>query len=119
MQCNTNLKSSNKMLRPEISTQVNNLPSTQPSQHAHSTKSKPLHALICALVRITQLLFADPQVIHFGDNIADHFFDSAQIGLDRLELFLDLDAGPVTGVGADFDIEFDFAGGVGDATCDY
>jgi tetrahydromethanopterin S-methyltransferase subunit F len=34
--------------------QVNNLPSTKPDKHTHGAKSEPLHALIGALIGITQ-----------------------------------------------------------------
>lgn len=100
--------------KPKVSPQINNLPSTQPNQHAHSPKRKPLDALIRALVGIPQLLLARTQILHLVDDFGDHLLDAAQFGFHGLELFLGLDARPVAGVGADVDVEFDRAGGVGD-----
>jgi hypothetical protein len=105
----------NEMLGPEVSPQVHNLPSSQANEHTHGTECKPLHPLVGALVGITQTLLTRTEVIHLCDNVGDHLLDAAEVGLDRLELLLRLDGGPVAGVGADLDIEIDFAGGVGDS----
>lgn len=105
------------MLRPEVSPQVDNLPRPQTNKHAHSTKSKPLHALVGALVGITQSLFARPQVLHLRDNLVDNILNTAEVCLDGFELLLGLNAGPVAGVGADFDIELDLADGVRGVRC--
>lgn len=94
---------------PEISPQVNNLPHAQSNQHAHSAKGKPLDTLVGRLIGITQLLLAVAQVFHLIDNLGNHFFDSSQVGFNGLELLLRLDAGPVARVGADFNVEFNFA----------
>jgi hypothetical protein len=107
-----NAKCLDKVLRPEVGTQVNNLPSTKTNQHTHGSKSKPLHTLIGALVGITETLLTSTKVIHLGNDIRDHLLDAAEVSLDGLQFLLGLDAGPIAGVGADFDIEFDFADGV-------
>lgn len=103
------------MLRPEVSPQIDNLPCPQTNKHAHRPKGKPLHALVGALVRITETLLPRPQVLHLCDDVIDNVLDTAEVCLDGLEFLLDLDAGPVAGVGADLDVEFDFAAGVGAA----
>lgn len=98
------------MLGAEISPQVDNLPRTQTNQHTHGAEGEPLHALVGALVGVTQALLTGAEVVHLADNLGDHLLDTAEVGLDGLELLLGLDAGPVAGVGADFNVEFDFAG---------
>lgn len=100
--------------KPEISPQINDLPSSQPNQHPHRPKCKPLDPLVRTLVGIPQLLLSRAQVLHLADDLADHLLNASQVNFDGLELLLDLDAGPVAGVGADVDVEFDRAGGVGD-----
>jgi hypothetical protein len=105
------------VLRSEVSPQVDNLPRAQSHKHAHGAEGKPLHSLVGALVGITQTLLTGTQVLHLGDDVLDHLFDAAEVGLDGLELLLDLDAGPVAGVGADLDVELDFAEGVGVGAC--
>lgn len=102
---------------PEISPQINNLPSTQSNQHPHRAERKPLDPLVGALVGIAQLLLPRPQVLHLADNLGHHLLHAAEIRLDGLELLVDLDAGPVAGVGADVDVELDGAVRVGDAFC--
>lgn len=97
------------MLGTEISPQVNNLPSTQTNQHTHGAESEPLHALVGAFVGITQALLTGTEIFHLADNLGDHLLDTAEVGLDGFELLLGLDAGPVAGIGADFNVEFDFA----------
>lgn len=100
------------MLRPEVGAQVNNLPSTKTNQHTHSSESKPLHTLVGALVGITETLLTGTEVVHLGDDVSDHLLDAAEVGLDGLQFLLGLDAGPIAGVGTDFDVELDFADGV-------
>jgi hypothetical protein len=97
---------------PEISPQINNLPSPEPNKHTHSPESEPLHTLISALIGIAQTLLTRTQVLHLGNDISDHLLDAAEVCLDGLELFLGLDAVPVAGVGANVDVEFDWSGGV-------
>ena len=104
----------NQMLRPKVSPQIHYLPSPQSNQHPHRPKRKPLHALIRTLVRIPQLLLACPQILHLANDFTDQLLDAAQLGLGGSEFLLRLDGGPVAGVGADVDVEFDGAGGVGD-----
>lgn len=100
------------MLAPEITPQVDDLPGTQANQHQHGQISKPLYTVVCALICVPQLLLPGAQVVHLGDDLADDFFKTAEFGLNRLELLTSLDGGPVLGVGADIDVEFNVAGGV-------
>lgn len=99
-----------KMLAPEISPEVNNLPRTQSDQHAHGANSKPLDSLIGTLIRIPKPLLTPPQVIHFPDNLADDLFDPTQFGFDGLELLAGGDGVPVLCVGTNVNVEFDMAG---------
>lgn len=89
------------------------MPRTKSSKHAHGAESKPLHALIGALVGVPQLLLTRTEVFHLGNDIANHLLDTAEVSLNGLELLLGLDAGPVTGIGADLNIEFDLTEGIG------
>lgn len=113
LQTNNNL---DKVLRSEISPQVDNLPRAQTHQHSHGAEGEPLDTLIGALIGIAETLLAGTQVLHLCDDVLDHLFDTAEVGLDGLELLLNLNAGPVAGVGADLDVELDFAEGVGVGT---
>lgn len=97
---------------PKISPQIDNLPRPQRHKHAHRPKRKPFHPLVRTLVRIPQLLFPRPQIFHLGYNLLYQFFDASEFRLDGFEFFLGLDGGPVAGVGADVDVEFDVAGWV-------
>lgn len=99
---------------PKVSPQINNLPSTQPNQHPHSPKRKPLNPLIRTLIGIPQPLLASPEILHLINNFTDQLLDVTKVRLDRFELFLSLDAGPVARVSADVDVEFDGAVGVCD-----
>jgi hypothetical protein len=112
-QTNNNL---NKVLRSEVSPQIDHLPCAQTHQHPHGAEGKPLDTLIGALVGIAKTLLTGTQVLHLCDDVLDHLFDTAEVGLDGLELLLNLNAGPVAGVGADLDVELDFAEGVGVGT---
>lgn len=103
------------MLGPEVSPQVDNLPSSQTNEHTHGTEREPLHPLVGALVGITQTLLTRAEVIHLCNDVGDHLLHAAEVGLDGLELLLCLDGGPVAGVGADLDIEINFTGGIGDS----
>lgn len=102
---------------PEVSPEIDNLPGAEPNQHAHGAKGEPLHALIGALVGIPQLLLARPEVFHLADNLLHHLLDTAEVGLDGLELLLALDAGPITRVGANVDVELDRPVRVGNSFC--
>ena len=95
---------------PEISPQVHDLPRAQPHQHPHRPKRKPFDALIGALVRVPKLLLPRPEVVHLSDNLPDQLFDASQLRLDRLQLLLRLDGRPVSGVGADVNVQFNVAG---------
>ena len=97
---------------PEIRPQIDNLPSTQASQHTHCSKSKPFNTLIRTFIGISQFLLSGPHVLQLGDDLGNHLLDAAEIGLDGLEFLLGLDGGPVAGVGANVDVEFDLADGV-------
>lgn len=97
------------MLGPEVSPQVNNLPSSQTNEHAHRAECEPFYTFVGALVGITETLLTRTEVIHLCDDVGDHLLDAAEVGLDGLELLLRLDGGPVAGIGADLDIEVNFA----------
>ena len=101
------------MLGSEVSPQVHNLPSSQTDQHTHRAEREPLHSLVGALVGVAETLLAGSEVIHLGDDVSDHLLETSKICFHRLELLLRLDAGPVTGVGANFNIEIDFTVGIG------
>jgi hypothetical protein len=98
-----------EVLTPEVCPQVNNLPRTQTHQQAHSTQCKPFDSLVRALIRISQLLLACPQIIHLGDNLAHGLLDPAQLRLDGLELVASRNGVPVLGIGSYVDVEFDVA----------
>ena len=102
---------STKHHSPKIRSQVHNLPSPQSDQHAHCAKRKPLDALVRALIRISELLFADAQVLHFLHDLVDRLLDPSQLRLDGLQFLGRLDGGPVAGVGANVDVQLDVAGG--------
>lgn len=108
----TRATSTRELNIPKVSPEIYDLPNTQSDQHPHSAKSKPLHALVGALVGIPQLLFAGPQVLHLVDNLRHHLLNTTQISFNGLELLRGLNAGPVTGVGANLDIELDRLVGV-------
>lgn len=97
------------MLRPEISPQIHNLPCTKANQHSHRTQSKPFDSLIRALIRISELLLSLSQVFHLSDNLFDVLLDSSQFSVDREELLCGLNSRPISGIGANIDIEFDVA----------
>lgn len=98
------------MLGPEVRAQVHNLPPPQPDEQPRGGHAEPLDARVGALVGVAQLLLAGAQVVHLADDLAGELFDAAELGLDGLELLGGLDGGPVFGVGADVDVEFDGAG---------
>src|SRR4051812_21490274 len=97
------------MLRPEISPQIHNLPCTKANQHSHRSQSKPFDSLIRALIRISELLLSMSQVLHLSDNLIDVLLDSSQLSVDRAELLCGLNGRPISGIGANIDIEFDVA----------
>lgn len=102
---------------PKVSPQVNNLPSPQPDQHSHCPECKPFNTLISTLIGIPQSLLTSSEIFHFLDNLANQFFDAPKIRLDGLELFLSLNGGPVTRIGADVDIEFNGAVNISTIVC--
>ena len=97
-----------EMLRPEVSPQVDNLPSSQTNEHTHGTEREPLHPLVGTLVCITQTLLTRAEIIHLCDDLGDHLLEAAEVGLNGLELLLRLDGGPIAGVSADLNIKIDF-----------
>jgi hypothetical protein len=102
---------------PKIRPQIDNLPRSQPNQHTHSPKRKPLDALVRALIRISQLLLPRRQIIHLIHNLGNNLLHAAQVSLDRLEFLLGLNGRPVAGIGADFNIEFYRAEGIAANVC--
>lgn len=102
-----------KVLGAEVCAQIDNLPRAETDQHTHGAEGEPLHSLVGALVGITQPLLTGAEIIHFTDNLGNHLLNAAKVGLDGLEFLLGLDARPVTGVGANFNVEFNFTERVG------
>lgn len=98
------------MLGAEVGTEVHNLPSPETNQQPRGADTEPLDTVVGALVGITQLLLTKAQILHFVNNLGRQLLDAAQVGLDGLELLLGLDGRPVTGVGANIDIELNGAG---------
>ena len=107
---------SDKVLGAEVSAEVDDLPRAQSNQHADRAKGEPLDSLVGALVGITETLLTGTQIVHLSHNIGNHLFDAAEVGLDGLELLLGLNAGPIAGIGANFNIELDITEGFGGAT---
>lgn len=102
------------MLRPEVRPEVHNLPRTQRHEHAHGANSKPLHTLVGALIRVSQLDLAAPQVVQLRHNLRSHLADPLELCFHGLELLARLNCVPVFGVRADVDVELDVAVGIGD-----
>jgi hypothetical protein len=98
-----------EMLAPKVRPQVHDLPRAQSHQHTHSTQCKPLDTLICALICISQLLLACPQIIHLGDNFSNRLFNTPQLRLHRLQLLARRNGIPVLGIGSYVDVELDVA----------
>jgi hypothetical protein len=96
---------------PEVRPQIDDLPRAKSNKHTHSPKGKPFDSLIRALVGISELLLSSPEILHLSHDLIDSLLDSAQLGLDRLQLLRGLNTGPVFGVGANVDIELDVSGG--------
>ena len=101
------------MLRPEIRPEIHHLPRPEPNQHPHRPQRKPLHPLIRALIRVPQFLLPRPEVLHLRHDLVDGLLDAAEFGFYRFEFLGGLDRGPVFGVGADVDVEFDVPDGGG------
>lgn len=97
------------MLTPEVRPQINDLPRSQPDQHAHRAQREPLDTLIRALIRISQLLLSCPQIVHLRNNLANRLFDPPELRFDRLQLLASRDSIPVLGIGAYVDVELDVA----------
>jgi hypothetical protein len=97
---------------PKVRPQVDNLPSTQPNQHTHCPKRKPLDPLVRALVRIPELLFSYSQIFHLLHNLIHCLLDSSQLRLDRLQLLLGLYGRPILRISADIDVQLDMPAGV-------
>jgi len=98
IQCQRSL---DEMLASEVRPEVHDLPATKSHQRRHNRQRKELDTLVGALVGISQLLFAPPQVIHLVDDLGGDGFDASQLDFDRLQLFRRLDRGPVTRVRTD------------------
>lgn len=102
-----------EMLAPEVGTKVHNLPSPKPNKHTHGTQRKPLDPLISALIGISKLLLATPQVIHLGDNLSNNLLDPPELRLNGLQLVGGSNGIPVLGIGANVNVELDVARGDG------
>lgn len=98
------------MLGAEVGTEIHNLPSPETNQQPRGADAEPLDTVVGALVGIAQLLLTKTQVLHLVNNLGRQLLNAAQVCLDGLELLLGLDGGPVTGVGANIDIELNSAG---------
>ena len=94
------------MLAPEVSPQVYNLPDSQCNQHAHRSNGEPLHALIRALICISQLHLSPAQIIQLIDDLFRDLANAAKLGFDGLPLLAGLNRRPVLGIGAYVDVEF-------------
>jgi hypothetical protein len=101
-----------QMLRPEVRSEVHNLPRTQSHEHAHGADSKPLDTLVCALIRVSQLDLTPSQVVQLGDNLRGNLADPLELCFHGLQLLASLNGVPVLGVGADVNVQLDVAVGV-------
>jgi hypothetical protein len=97
------------MLTPKVRPQVDNLPRAQSNQHAHGSERKPLDALICALVRISQLLLACPQIVHLRHNLTNRLLNAPELHFHRLQLLAGRNGIPVLGIGAYVNVKLDVA----------
>lgn len=95
---------------PEISPQINNLPSSKSNKCSHDREGKPLHTLICRLVRIAQFLLARSQVLHLTDNLWNNLLNASQLNFDRLEFLGSLNGRPVTRISANINIKLNRTG---------
>lgn len=95
------------MLGTEVRTQIHDLPCPEANEDPRSADAEPLDAVVGALIGVAQLLLAAAQVVHLADNLARQLLDAPQLRFDGLELLGGLDGGPVLGVGANVDVEFD------------
>lgn len=102
----------NKMLGSEVRPEIHNLPPPKSNEEESSAHAKPFNTVVGAFVGITELLLTSAQVVHLANNLANHFLDTAQIGLEWLKLLGGLDGGPVLGIGANVDVELDVTAGV-------
>lgn len=96
-----------QVLAAEVGPQIYDLPYSQCDQHAHSPKREPLHPLVRALIRISQLHLAGPQVVHLVRDFLGRLGQPPELGFHGLQLLPGLDGRPVLGVGADVDVELD------------
>lgn len=101
------------MLRAEVSTQIHDLPGPETDEEPGGADAEPLDAVVGALVGVAKLLLSETHVVHLADDLGHGLLDASQLGLDGLELLGGLDGGPVLGIGANVDVEFDGAGGRG------
>jgi hypothetical protein len=98
-----------EMFAPEIRPQVHNLPRAQSNKHTHSPQRKPLDPLIGTLIRVPQLLFPRPQIIHLRHNLANDLFNAPQLRFHGLQFLARRDGVPVLCVGANVNVELDVA----------
>lgn len=94
-----------QVLAAEVRPQIYDLPHPQRDQHAHSPERKPLDPLVRALIRISQLHLAAPEVVHLVRDFLGRLGQPPQLGFHGLQLLAGLDGRPVLGVGADVDVE--------------
>ena len=103
-----------KVLRPEVRSEVYNLPRAQRHEHSHGANSEPLDTLVRALVGISQPDLTSSQVVQLSNNLGSDLADSLELRLHGLQLLAGLNGIPVFCVCANVDVELDVAVGVGD-----
>lgn len=96
---------SDQVLGAEVGAQVHNLPRPEANEEPRGSHAEPLDTCVGALVGVTQLLLAGAQVFHLTNHLTRHLLDAAEVSLDRLELLVGLDSGPVAGVGTNVNVE--------------
>jgi len=107
-------RSLDQMLRPEVRSEVYNLPRTQCHQHAHGGNGEPLDTLVRALVGISQPDLTSSQVVQLGDNLRGNLADPLELCFNRPQLLSGLNGVPVFGIRTNVDVQLDVAVWVGD-----
>lgn len=96
---------------PEVGAEVKDLPDAQARQCSESDKRKPLHTLVRALVRISELLLTASQVLHLSHNLSRQLLNPPQLQLNRLQLLRRLDSRPIPRISSDIHVQLNCPGG--------